>query len=135
MAAIFNLADIPLNPAPMKALVCDDDIACLRIIQKKLESENLIVFTAKDGEEGLRKLKEFDFDIVITDIHMPFHSGDELVSFIREKQKKATPIIMLSADGEEEIIALAFQQGVDAFIKKPVKPDDLIRTVRKVAKK
>src|SRR5688500_12711227 len=101
----------------MKALVCDDDVACLRIIQNKLESENLIVFTAKDGKEGLRKLSEYDFDVVITDIHMPFHSGDEHVSFIREGQKKNTPIIMLSADGEEEIIALAFRQGVDAFIK------------------
>jgi DNA-binding response OmpR family regulator len=119
----------------MKALVCDDDIACLRIIQRKLESENHIVFTAKDGEEGLRKLREFDFDVVITDIHMPFHSGDELVSFIRNEQKKNTPIIMLSSDGEEEIVALAFQQGVDAFIKKPVKPDDLMKTVRKVVKK
>jgi DNA-binding response OmpR family regulator len=119
----------------MKALVCDDDIACLRIIQKKLESENLIVFTARDGEEGLRKLKEYDFDVVITDIHMPFHSGDELVAFIRQNQKKDTPIIMLSADSEEEIIALAFRQGVDAFIKKPVKPDDLIKAVRKVIKK
>jgi DNA-binding response OmpR family regulator len=119
----------------MKALVCEDDIACLRIIQKKLESENLIVFTATDGAEGLRKLREFEFDVVITDIHMPFHSGDELVSYIRKDQKKDTPIIMLSVDGEEEIIAMAFKQGVDAFITKPVRPDDLIKAVRRVAKK
>src|SRR4051812_17508487 len=110
----------------MNILVCDDDQACLRIIQRKLESENLSVFLAKDGEEAMQKLKLSHFDLVITDIHMPYHSGDAVVRMIRSDLKKNTPIIMLSADGEEEVIAMAMKEGVNAFIKKPVRPDDLM---------
>ena len=120
----------------MRILVCDDDLVCLKVIQRKLEAErDLHVTLAHDGKEAMQKLSSGDgFDLIITDIHMPYFSGDQVLNFIRNDQGKKTPVIMLSADGEEEVIAMAFKEGVDAFIKKPVKPDEILKAVKRFAK-
>jgi len=90
---------------------------------------------AKDGHEAMSQLSSGNkFDLVITDIHMPHHTGDQVLAFIRRDLKSKLPIIMLSADGEEEVVAMAKREGVDAFIKKPVKPDEILKAVRKLVK-
>jgi DNA-binding response OmpR family regulator len=63
---------------------------------------------------------------------MPYHNGDEILKLVREEQQKKTPIIMLSSDGEEEVIALALKLGVNEFIKKPLDPDVLMKKVKKL---
>ncbi|HEY9046397.1 MAG TPA: response regulator [Ohtaekwangia sp.] len=116
-----------------KILVCDDDDAVLKIIQIALRNENMEVLVANDGRKALQYLQEnHAFDLVITDIHMPYHNGDEVLKTIREDQKKNTPIIMLSSDGEEEVIALALKLGVNEFITKPVDTDKLIKKIKKL---
>ena len=69
------------------------------------------------------------FDLIITDIHMPHYNGDDILRVVREEQKKNTPIVMLSSDGEEEVIKMALKQGVNDFIVKPV---DATRLIKKV---
>lgn len=109
----------------IKILICDDDEAVLRMVSFKLTKDNIAeVFTACDGFEAMKQLREQNFDLVITDIHMPHHNGDEVLNLIRVEQKKTIPIIMLSSDGEEEVIALAKKLGVNEFIKKPLKSAD-----------
>ena len=119
-----------------KILICDDDEAVLSMIQFKLTNDNIgQVYTARDGHQAIQQLKEQAFDLVITDIHMPYHDGGEVLNMIRVVQKKTTPIIMLSSDGEEEVIALAKRQGVNEFIKKPIKStSDMINIVRRLLK-
>ncbi len=108
-----------------KILICDDDDAVLSMLRFKLQKDNIgEVFTAQDGHQALKQLQEQDFDLVITDIHMPYHDGGQVLNLIRVQQKKTTPVIMLSSDGEEEVIALAKKQGVNEFIKKPLKSAD-----------
>jgi PleD family two-component response regulator len=51
---------------------------------------------------------------------MPYNNGDEILKVVREEQRKTTPIIMISSDTEEEVMALALKQGVSEFIKKPI---------------
>ncbi len=118
----------------IKILVCDDDEAVLGLVRFKLLKDNIgEVFIARDGQEALRQLQEQDFDLVITDIHMPHHDGGQVLNFIRVEQQKNTPIIMLSSDAEEEVIALAKKQGVNEFVKKPLKSaDDVAKRVRKL---
>src|SRR5688572_11112421 len=107
----------------MKILVCDDDETMSGMIRFKLSRENLgDVSTAANGKEAKILLQQEDFDLVITDIHMPFHSGLELISFIRNDQKKQTPIIVLSAEGLENTVLQAFEIGANDFLSKPFSP-------------
>ena len=73
----------------MKILVCDDDEALISMVRFKLSRENFgEVVKAVDGREAKRLLDENDFDLIISDIHMPFHSGLEIVTHVRQVLKK-----------------------------------------------
>jgi DNA-binding response OmpR family regulator len=118
---------------PMKILVCEDDAVVLKVVQLALEQEKFEVVLAKDGKQAFQQLQSAnDFDLIITDIHMPYRNGDEILKWVREDQQRKTPIIMLSSDGEEEVIKLALKQGIDEFIVKPVNARDLIKKVKKL---
>lgn len=119
----------------MKILVCDDDEALVSMIRFKLTRENLGDITkAVDGREAKSLLKQEDFDLVITDIHMPFHSGLEITEYIRKELKKSTPIIVLSAEGLENTVLQAFEIGANDFITKPFSPAELAVRVRRILK-
>ena len=115
----------------MKVLVCEDDVVVLKVIQVVLEGENIQATYAKEGIKALQQLTDNTFDIIITDIHMPFHNGDDVVKLVREEQKKNTPIVMISYDTEEEVIAFALKQGVNEFNKKPIDATSLHRQLKK----
>jgi DNA-binding response OmpR family regulator len=117
----------------MRILVCDDDEVVLKVIQLTLQENGMEPILARDGREALQKLEEgLQFDLIITDIHMPYYNGDDILKRVREEQRKQTPIIMLSSDGEEEVIALALKLGVNEFLVKPVDTRDLMKKVRKL---
>lgn len=116
-----------------KILVCEDDEIVLKVIQVTLEHAQIQGIYVKEGETALHLLRtQQDFDGIITDIHMPFHNGDEILHLVREEQKKNIPIIMISSDDEEEVIKLALKLGVDAFMAKPIDPQKLAKTLRKL---
>jgi DNA-binding response OmpR family regulator len=117
----------------MKILVCEDDNVVLKVIQVALEEEKMEGVFVNDGRKALAILTQNnDFDGIITDIHMPFHNGDEILHLVREVQKSTIPIIMISSDTQEEVITLALKLGVDSFIGKPLDPKDLSKIFRKV---
>jgi DNA-binding response OmpR family regulator len=119
----------------MKILVCDDDEALVSMIRFKLTRENLGDITkAVDGREAKALLKTEEFDLVITDIHMPFHSGLEITEYIRKELNKSTPIIILSAEGLENTVLQAFEIGANDFITKPFSPAELAVRVRRILK-
>jgi CheY-like chemotaxis protein len=116
----------------MKILVCEDDEVVLKVIQVALENQPAETTYTKDGRQALDLLRSgHRFDLVITDIHMPYHNGDEILTLIREDQKKNTPIIMISSDTEEEVITLALKSGVNEFIEKPLDPKKLNKLLKK----
>lgn len=116
----------------MRILVCDDEEVVLKVVQVALENKKAVITFAKDGHQAMQHLKgENDFDLIITDIHMPYYNGDDILKFVREEQKKTTPIVMLSSDGEEEVIALALKQGVNDFIVKPVTSEKLLKKINR----
>jgi CheY-like chemotaxis protein len=118
----------------VRVLVCEDDLVSMKIIEKILVDEKYEVVPAKDGFEAIRNIDKGEFDLIITDIHMPYHSGDEILKRVRSSSSGSIPVIMLSADTQEEVIALAYREGVNDFIKKPVKRDELLKKIRKLLK-
>lgn len=117
----------------MKILVCDDDEALISMIRFKLSRMELgDVIKVTDGREAKSLLASQDFDLIITDIYMPFHSGLEITSYVREKLNKKTPIIILSAEGLEETVLQAFSIGANDFITKPFSPAELGVRVKRI---
>lgn len=117
----------------MKFLVCDDDLAVVSMVRFKLSRENLgEVMTAADGREAIELLKTHDFDLILTDIHMPFHSGLEITSYVRQELKKKTPILILSAEGLEDTVLQAFELGADDFVAKPFSLAELMLRVKRL---
>ena len=115
----------------MKVLVCEDDMIAHKVIEVALEKHNAEVIGVSDGRKALQFLKENTVDLIITDIHMPYFNGDDVHRLVRQEQNKNTPIIMISSDTEEEVIALALKSGVNDFIKKPIDAVSLEKRLRK----
>lgn len=116
-----------------RILVVDDEIRIRSIIRKYAEFEGHEVTEAGDGMEAVRLARANDFDIIIMDIMMPELDG---FSACREIRKiKTTPIIMLSARGEEYDKINGFELGIDDYVVKPFSPRELMLRVEAVMKR
>ena len=115
----------------MKVLICEDDMIANKVIQVALEKHNAEVIGVSDGRRALQFLQENTVDLIITDIHMPYFNGDDILRLVRQEQKKDTPIIMISSDTQEEVVALALKSGVNDFIKKPIDAISLEKRLKK----
>jgi DNA-binding response OmpR family regulator len=121
--------------SPARILVCDDDAAVLSIIRFKLTREGLgEVTTAAHGREALELLAAQRFDLIVADLHMPFHSGMELITHVRGTLQAATPILILSAEGVEDTILQAFDLGADDYVSKPFSLSELVLRVKRLLK-
>jgi len=120
----------------MKILVCEDDFMIIKTIEHKLTREGFEVVVANDGKVATEMIANQEYDLILTDLLMPFSGGLELINLVRNTQKKATPIIVLSKVGNEETIIQAFQLGADDYLTKPFSPNELsIRVKRLLMKK
>jgi DNA-binding response OmpR family regulator len=114
-----------------KILVCDDDPVTLNVVYMKLKHENFgDIIRAGDGKQGKDLISKNNFDLIITDLQMPFHSGLDLAKYVRKELKKNIPIIVLSSEGLENIVMEAFEMGVNDFITKPFSAKELISKVK-----
>ena len=111
-----------------KVLIIDDEKNIVDIIAFNLKKEGYQVITASDGEEGVRKTFEENPDLILLDIMMPKMDGYEACRKIREK--KHTPIIMLTARAEEVDKVLGLEMGADDYVTKPFGVRELMARVK-----
>jgi two-component system, OmpR family, response regulator ResD len=111
-----------------KILVVDDEERIRRLLKMYLEREEYIIEEAEDGNEALEKALNQEYDIILLDLMMPGKDGLEVCREIREK--KATPIIMLTAKGEEVNRVQGFEVGTDDYIVKPFSPREVVLRVK-----
>ena len=104
-------------------LVIEDDLDVLSMIIKHLKYLKYEIITATDGMEGLKRLEEGGYDLVITDIVMPFVSGVGVVTTLKEKYPHI-PVIAITGYGKEPEAA-AMEKKADMVLAKPVKMSDL----------
>ncbi|MPM65258.1 Transcriptional regulatory protein SrrA [bioreactor metagenome] len=119
----------------MRILVCEDDNMIIKAIQHKLTAEGYDVDVAMNGDDAMSKLREEQYDIILTDILMPLLGGLDLIVKVRDELKITTPIIVLSRLGNEETILEAFQRGADDYITKPFSPNELAMRIKRYALK
>lgn len=115
----------------MRILVIEDDEMILRALEFRLTKEDYEVTVARSGKEALNKLKSESFNLVITDLMLPFVMGMELLSYIKSLNTD-TPVIILSAADEEATVMEAFKLGADDFIPKPFSPGELSMRVKRL---
>jgi twitching motility two-component system response regulator PilH len=109
-------------------LLAEDDKALRRYLEVVLERAGYRVESAADGLEAMKLLLSKSIDLVITDAVMPNLSGNELCRFIRSTRHLANlPIVLLSALDPRN--AGAETEQADAFLAKPVSPDQLLQTI------
>lgn len=112
----------------MKVLIVDDEERIRRLLKMYLERENYVIEEAEDGEEALEKALANHYDLILLDLMMPGKDGIEVCKELREK--KATPIIMLTAKGEEVNRVQGFEAGTDDYIVKPFSPREVVLRVK-----
>jgi DNA-binding response OmpR family regulator len=110
-------------------LVVEDDPAILRGLRDNLMAESYEVLTAPDGEAGYRLICERKPDLVILDLMLPRMSGYEVCRKLRE-EGNTTPILMLTARGEEADRVLGLELGADDYVTKPFSVRELLARVK-----
>jgi len=118
----------------MKILIVDDFSTMRRIVRnilKQLSFNN--VDEAEDGDVALEKLKNGDYDFVITDWNMPNMTGLDLLKAIRSDVRlKDMPVLLITAEAEKENVVLAAQAGVNDYIVKPFTGDVLQQKINRI---
>ncbi len=130
VAVIRNVKD---HTAPFVAniLIIEDDSIMLLAIRSILAKSGYNLITARDGKEAFEKLDTEEYDVVVTDLMMPYANGLEVVSKIRnDMSKRHVSIIVCSSVGNEETITEAFRLGADDYLKKPIKAEELLTRVK-----
>jgi DNA-binding response OmpR family regulator len=117
-----------------KILVVDDEPEMLRGLKYNLEFDGYLVDTAENGLVGLEKLLGNRYDLIILDIMMPGMSGFEICKTARHKGI-LTPIILLTAKGEEIDKVLGLELGADDYITKPFSLRELLARVKAVLRR
>lgn len=111
-----------------RVLVVDDEERIRRLVKMYLEKEDFVVEEAADGSEALELAIENDYDVILLDIMMPEMDGIEVTEKLRKE--KSTPIIMLTAKGEESNRVQGFEVGTDDYIVKPFSPREVVLRVK-----
>ncbi len=116
-----------------KILIIEDEKILLEVLQKKLSREGYEIITAKDGLEGLEKIRAESPNLVILDIVIPKMGGFEVIEKMREEPDlKSIPIIIISNSGQTVEIEKALRLGAkDYLIKTEFDPKEVIEKVKK----
>lgn len=116
-----------------KILVVDDEERMLRFIRLNLEHDGFQVIEAIKGQEGLDKMRTGLPDLILLDVMLPDIDGFEVLKMIREIS--TTPVIMLTAKGEEDDRVRGLELGADDYVTKPFSPRELVSRVKAVLRR
>ena len=112
----------------MRLLIVEDEPDMLDTLAEAMRGEGYAVDEAADGDDGLFKALEIDYDLIICDVMMPVHDGFELLRRLR--QVKKTPVLMLTARRKVQDRIQGLDTGADDYLAKPVDLSELAARVR-----
>ncbi len=111
-----------------RILIVDDEERIRKLVRMYLERNSFVVDEAEEGTEALSKALQNDYALIILDLMLPGMDGRDVCMEIR--QYKETPIIMLTAAGDESNRVHGFELGADDYVVKPFSPRELIMRVK-----
>ena len=119
----------------MNILFAEDDDLLRNSLAFYLKNNGFSVTAVKNGLEVKEQLMNNSFDLIITDLNMPFFGGMEVINFVRNELKSAAPIIVLTSFGVEKAELDAFEIGASEFVSKPFSPSILKARIDKLLSK
>lgn len=122
-----------MEDAGAKILVVDDEERIRRLIRMYLEREDFTIEEVDNGKDALDLALNNDYDVILLDIMMPEMDGIEVCQELRKV--KTTPVIMLTAKGEEANRVQGFEIGADDYIVKPFSPREVVLRVKALLKR
>lgn len=119
----------------LKVLVAEDNAINILVIRKALEQWNIVPEIAKNGQEAIGKIETDEYDLILMDLYMPVMDGCQAAKNIRlmtDPRKAQVPIIALTANVSEDVIANVFDAGMNDYLSKPFYPDHLFEKIQKL---
>lgn len=118
----------------MRLLLVEDERRMLELLRQGLTEEGHTVVCASDGSEGLRRVKEDEFDVVILDVMMPRVNGYEMARRMRT-ENNSTPVLMLTAKDAVPDVVHGLDVGADDYVTKPFSFHELLLRLRAVRRR
>ncbi len=117
----------------VKVLVIDDSQMVRRMVSNALQGAGFATVEAVDGVDALSKLTDNgDTKLIVCDVNMPRMSGIEFLEALRNDRKSELPVVMLTTEGQPELIQRAKSLGAKGWIVKPFKADLLVAAAKKL---
>jgi DNA-binding response OmpR family regulator len=116
-----------------RVLVIDDDVALCELLTEYLAPEGFRVESVHDGEEGLERACDGEYDLIVLDVMLPTINGFEVLRHLRTKA--GTPVVMLTARGEEVDRIVGLEIGADDYLPKPFNPRELVARMRAILRR
>lgn len=112
-----------------KLLLVDDDAELSAMLEQILTKEGYDLTLAADGEIGLRRALSGSFDLILLDVMLPGIDGFQLLQHLRQ-QARSTPVIMLTARGDDDDRVAGLELGADDYLPKPFNPKELLARIK-----
>jgi two-component system KDP operon response regulator KdpE len=117
-----------VNMNPYKILVIDDEPSIRKLLEIELQASKYVVSEAENGKKGMSKILADQPDLVILDLGLPDISGHTVLKKVRQWYKN--PVIILSAQSDEQDIIKALDNGANDYVVKPFKNKELMARIR-----
>lgn len=116
-----------------KILFVDDDLELCQLMTEFLELEGFDLDVVHNGEEALKKVDQQSYDVIVLDIMMPKLNGFDTLRQLRTEH--LTPVLMMTARGDEVDRIVGFEMGADDYIPKPCNPRELVARLRAIIRR
>lgn len=116
-----------------RVLVIDDDVALCELLTEYLAPEGFQTESVHDGEQGLQRASDGEYDLIVLDVMLPRMNGFEVLRQLRTKA--GTPVVMLTARGEEVDRIVGLEIGADDYLPKPFNPRELVARMRAILRR
>lgn len=135
---MIEIADnsAPVAGAPLKVLLAEDNVTNQKLAVAILRKGGYLVTVAEDGREAVDFFMREKFDLILMDMQMPELDGIEATAAIRDFERasgKRTPIVAVTANAMLGDRERCLNAGMDEYLSKPLRAEDLLRTIRLVA--
>ncbi|MBV7317524.1 response regulator [Shewanella sp. NIFS-20-20] len=114
-------------------LLIDDDTGLCELLSQLLELEGFSLDLAHDGEQGLAQARRQQYDLILLDVMLPKRNGFEVLKALR--QDSQTPVLMLTARGDEIDRVVGLEIGADDYLPKPFNDRELIARIRAILRR
>ena len=117
----------------MRVLLVEDELKVVNYLRDGLSGQGWLVDVAMDGEEGVFKANEYEFDVIILDVNLPKKDGFSVLRELRENRQ--TPVVMLTARDRVDDRVQAFRAGADDYVTKPFSFIELVERLHAITRR